>query len=216
MELTADMESGIQEPLQDRSMQTMNQILDAASELLEERLFEEISIAEIVARAGCSVGAFYGRFKDKSALLFALDEYHFQDFIVAANALIAEIQSEDRGLQEVIRSVVQFLVDAYGRRPGLLRALVLYAKQHHDEGFRLRERRAWALYPQLHQIILNHAAEMDCPDPNFAVRFGFMQVFFTASEILLWGTRNEDFPVSADQLVTELTRTYLAYLGVNP
>jgi hypothetical protein len=43
-----------------------------------------------------------------------------------------------------------------------------------------------------------------------------MQVFFTASEILLWGTRNEDFPVSADQLVTELTRTYLAYLGVNP
>ena len=208
-------EHGVQEPQQDRSLQTMVDILDAASALLEEKLFEDISIAELVARAGCSVGAFYGRFKDKNALLFALDERHFQDFIAAANDLIADIECGEQSLPQVIRAVVRFLVDAYGRRPGLLRALVLYAKQNHDESFRLRERRAWALYPQLHRIILSYSADMRCPDAEFSVRFGFIQVFFTASEILLWGTRNDDFPISADQLVTELTRSYLAYLGVN-
>ncbi len=50
--------------------------------LLEEKLFEEISIAEIVEQAGCSVGAFYGRFKDKNSLLMALDERHFEEFDV--------------------------------------------------------------------------------------------------------------------------------------
>ena len=72
--------TGVHQPLQDRSFQTMNQIVDATGKLLEEKLFEEISIAEIVKQAGCSVRAFYGRFKNKNSLLMALNERNFEDF----------------------------------------------------------------------------------------------------------------------------------------
>ena len=210
------MVTGIQQPLQDRSFQTMNQILDATGALLEDKLFEEISIAEIVEQAGCSVGAFYGRFKDKNSLLMALDERHFEDFDEGAQRLIADLQTGNEALPVVIRKVVQFLVDVYGGRPGLLRALVLYAKQHADVSFRLRERRAWKVYPQLHRIIRSHCEEINHPDLDFAIRFGFIQTFFTASEVLLWGTRNDDFTIPPQKLVDELTRSYLAYLGVQP
>jgi AcrR family transcriptional regulator len=210
------MMTGIQQPVQERSVQTMNHILDAAADLLEERLFEEISIAEIVEQAGCSVGAFYGRFKDKNSLLMALDERHFEEFDVGTNLLIVQLHNEKTDLPSVIRKIVQFLVDVYGGRPGLLRALVLYAKQHADEGFRLRERRAWEVYPQLHSIIRSYHEEIHHPDPDFAIRFGFIQTFFTASEVLLWGTRSDDFTIPPQKLVEELTRSYLAYLGVQP
>ena len=210
------MDSGIQEPQQDRSFQTMQNILDAAATLLEEKLFEEVNITEIVARAGCSVGAFYGRFKDKEALLKALDERHFEGFNAGVQKLISELENGEDDLFEVISKVVTYLVQVYSGSPGLLRALVLYAKQHRDEGFLQRERRAWALYPDLHQVILSHSCQMKCPDPDFAIRFGFIQTFFTASEVLLWGTRNDDFYISPQKLAEELTRSYLAYLVVQP
>jgi len=216
MEKDFPMHTGVQKPMQGRSLQTMNQILDAASELLEDKLFEEISIAEIVAHAGCSVGAFYGRFKDKDSLLMALDERHFEGFDVGTADLITDLQASDDDLTGVICEVVRFLVDVYGAHPGLLRALVLYAKQHADEGFRLRERRAWEVYPKLHDLIRCHSAEIFHPDPDFAIRFGFIQTFFTASEILLWGTRSDDFYIPPQKLAEELTRSYLAYLGVQP
>ena len=210
------MKNGVQQPVQERSLQTMNQILDAASQLLEQKLFEEISIAEIVDQAGCSVGAFYGRFKDKESLLNALDARHFETFHTGSHQLISKLQSKPEPLLVVIRKMVQFLVDVYGGHPGLLRALVLYAKQHRDEGFQLRERRAWAMYPLFHEIVGLHRAEIKHPDPDFAIRFGFIQTFFTASEILLWGTRNDEFTIPTHKLVEELTRAYLAYLCVQP
>ena len=204
---------GIQKPRQVRSLRTMNKILDAAASLLEEKLFEEISISEIASRAGCSVGAFYGRFKDKESLLISLDEKHFESFNRGTEALLKELKKGREDLPGIIRKTVAYIADVYGNSPGLLRALVLYAKQNRDEGFLCREKRAWSFYPDLHRIIIEHRGQMECPNPDLAVRFGFIQTFFTASEILLWGTRNEDFLISRETLVRELTRAYLGYLG---
>ena len=62
----------IHAPLQDRSRRTFEAILDATETLLARRPFEEISIAEIVLKAGSSTGSFYARFPAKDALLPAL------------------------------------------------------------------------------------------------------------------------------------------------
>ncbi len=66
--------SGVRPPLQDRSQKTFVALLDAAEELLDERLFSDVSVQEIVDRAGSSAGAFYGRFSSKHALLLALQD----------------------------------------------------------------------------------------------------------------------------------------------
>ena len=57
---------------QGRSRQTLERILRATRELLQEKEFEEITVAEIVQQAQSSCGAFYARFPSKEALLPAL------------------------------------------------------------------------------------------------------------------------------------------------
>ena len=65
---------GVQAPRQARSQRTFDNLLDAAEDLLNEKSFLELSINEIVSRAGSSVGSFYARFDDKDALLRCLSE----------------------------------------------------------------------------------------------------------------------------------------------
>ncbi len=61
-------------PKQRQSQQTRERILPAAEELLRDKCFDDISVAEVVARAQSSSGSFYARFPDKRALLYALPE----------------------------------------------------------------------------------------------------------------------------------------------
>src|SRR4051812_40458779 len=63
----------VKPPHQSRSRDTHDRIVEAALRLLGKgRAFEDITIAELVADAGSSVGSFYQRFPDKGALLHAL------------------------------------------------------------------------------------------------------------------------------------------------
>ena len=63
-------------PQQTRSRETLDRILDAAERVLDEKSFTEATLAEIMERAGVTVGAFYRRFPDKDALLHLLDEQY--------------------------------------------------------------------------------------------------------------------------------------------
>lgn len=64
--------ASIKPPQQERSRRSMNEALDATLELLEERSFDELSIARILDRAGQSAGQFYARFSGKEALFLEL------------------------------------------------------------------------------------------------------------------------------------------------
>src|SRR6185312_16157584 len=57
---------------QQRGRATRDRLLIAGQRLIGERDIDAISVAEITRAAGCSVGAFYLRFRDKEAFLHAL------------------------------------------------------------------------------------------------------------------------------------------------
>lgn len=193
----------------------MTQILDTAARILESKTFEELTISEVVQQAGTSVGAFYGRFKDKKGLLQALDERFFQEFESGFDALISPPGWAQQPLAIIIRQVVDFLGAAYSANQGVLRSLNLKARLHSDSRFREREQRAWnELFPKLQDILLQHQAEMAHPNPALATHLGFQQMFFALREILLWEPLRESPPYSQKQLAEELTRAYLSYLGV--
>lgn len=52
-----------------KSQQTRSNIMQAAAVLFTTNGYNETSVADIVAKADCSVGAFYGHFKSKEALV---------------------------------------------------------------------------------------------------------------------------------------------------
>ena len=60
--------SGKMKKQQIKAQNTRNKIINAAKELFVQEEYEGVSVASIVAKAGCSVGAFYGHFKSKEAL----------------------------------------------------------------------------------------------------------------------------------------------------
>lgn len=212
MEITSYL---VQPPRQTRSRKTMTQILNAAALILESRTFEELTIVEVVQQAGTSVGAFYGRFKDKEGLLQALDERFFEEFERGVRELLSQPAWSDAPLSQIVRAVTYFLADTYQRQKGLLRSLNLKARLYGDSRFKERERRAWdELFPQLQNILLQRQDEIHHPNPVLAVTLGFQQLFFALREFLLWEPLRSNQRHEMDLLVDELSRAYLAYLGI--
>lgn len=71
--------------VQVRSRLQRDRLLKAGERVFAESGFWQAHIAEIAARAGCSVGSFYRRFRDKEAFFFALQA----DMAVRGEANIA-------------------------------------------------------------------------------------------------------------------------------
>jgi AcrR family transcriptional regulator len=76
-----------------RTAETQRALLDAAREVFTEQGFAEASIADVVERAGSSVGSLYHHFGGKSELFIALwqDYQHAQE--QAASAAVAQAKA---------------------------------------------------------------------------------------------------------------------------
>src|SRR5262252_4650290 len=72
-----------------RTVQTQRALLDAAREVFTSRGFSEASIADVVERAGSSVGSLYHHFGGKSELFLALWQEHQLAHEQAASEAVA-------------------------------------------------------------------------------------------------------------------------------
>jgi AcrR family transcriptional regulator len=72
-----------------RTAQTQRALLDAAREVFTRQGFAEASIADVVERAGSSVGSLYHHFGGKSELFLALWQEHQAAFDAAASNAVA-------------------------------------------------------------------------------------------------------------------------------
>ncbi len=201
-------------PRQARSQETLERILDAAEALVAEKGFEDATVGEIVRRAGSSVGAFYNRFRDKDGLLYALYERYLEQATLTADDALDPERWEGASVAEILDEVVRFLVSIYRTHGGVLRVFVL--RNHTDVEFRARqERLSHYVADKLVELLLARRDEITAPDPERAVGFGLTIAFSTIESAVLFGeTRSGALSLSDDELAAELTRAYLAYLGV--
>lgn len=195
-------------PKQERSRKTLERIARAALELMAEVGPERASVAEIVERAGASVGSFYARFDGKEDLVVYL---HQRVWTEARERWDEALEREDWGalpLASVVEGVVGLLVRTLGadfhsrrvlgRHPGRDddgRALVVAFHQHVLEGVR--------------PLLLERKGEMTHADPVVAVGLGYRLVVGGIRELLEMG---EESPLQGHALVRELARAWTAYL----
>jgi AcrR family transcriptional regulator len=204
----------VRAPQQARSQETLDRILDAAEGLLAEKGFEDTTVADVVGRAGSSVGAFYTRFRDKDGLLYALYERYLAQATATADLALDPARWQGEDVTTILREVLRFLVAIYREQAGLIRAFVL--RNHVDPEFRLRqERLSHYVSGRLAVLLLARAHEIRHPKPARAAAFGFTMIFSTIESAMLFGEmRSDDLALGDDALASELTRAYLAYLGV--
>lgn len=207
-------QSILRRPQQARSRETLDRIVQATRELLRRKTFDEISITEITRRARSSVGSFYARFPDKAALLDHLDELYARSVVADAERLAAEGCSEDSGLAERIRAIVEYLLALHSSEPGLLRTLILEARRRPGGRFGERTRRMNATVPAMMKRLLECEEEIAHPEPERAVYLGLLMVFSAIREVTLFPEALAEFVDYEEQeLVDQLTSAYLAYLG---
>src|SRR6476619_3790713 len=115
-------------PQQSRSQETLDRILDAAEQVLDAKAFGEATLAEIMERAGVTVGAFYRRFPDKDALLHHLDERLFGEVHQMADDVLDPSRWDGTSTSDVVREFTHIAIALHRQRRGLLRSVFLRAR----------------------------------------------------------------------------------------
>lgn len=203
----------ISRPKQARSEKTLQRLLDAAQELIEERGCADVSIPELVARAGSSVGGFYSRFKDKGELLCALEERFLGQKRRLLDALTADERVANLPLREVVRPAIKQLVHIYRTRHRLAAAFVAATANdpaHRERIKRFREE----VVARFRTLLLARRDEIHHPNPERAVDFIIKMVLTSARQEAVFGkTRAGNKTLTEAQMVDELERMCLTYLG---
>lgn len=202
-------------PRQARSRATLERLFQATAELLTARRFEEATVADLARQAGSSVGAFYTRFADKQALIEAFDERMFDEGRQRWDALLEPGRWGGVATAAILRAVVERLVEARRRNPGLLRSLALYARSRPDPRFRARAARLNRHVARRLRAVVLRGADIHHPDPERAVDLGLLMVDAAVREAILFESAGlNPRPVSDRALVRELTLAWCRYLGV--
>lgn len=196
-------------PLQARSRETHRRILEAAGELLKTKTFAALTVADIVGRSRSSVGAFYARFSDKDALLDHLD-----GLCAGEVAAAGEEPPNAEKLEARVSGAIGFYVGLFRKRAGLIRALRLRERERKRTEFsrRLRE----SVKTHLVEPVLAARRRVGHPDPHLGAILGSLMVMSAIEERILFPEMTASpVPVTEAAFINELTRAYLAYLGVS-
>ena len=204
-----------------RSRETEDAIVAAATALLAERPFEQISVAEIAQRAGVSVGGFYARFKNKGALRHLLDEHFLVDSRAAFDRALAPERVAAAAVAEVVEAYVRVMVGKFREHRAEILQVMRGARGgavtgQGAQGFRDRARRFNEhVHGRLRELLLERRAEIRHPEPELAINLGLFFASASAREaILSESLRAYPVEIGDDRLAHEITRAYLAFLGV--
>jgi AcrR family transcriptional regulator len=206
--------SSVSRPKQARSEETLSRLLDAAESLIVEKSISDVSIPEIVRRAGSSVGGFYARFRDKNELLRALEERFFNDVLEHVNEIAEPERWRGVSAAEIVRPCVAEFVQMFREREALITAFLFRAAQDPEfiaEGLRFRR----SVSERVSSLLLDRRDELDHPDPEVAIEvvvqmaIGLLQQMALSGDFRVDGRRLGD-----DRIVDEITRIFIAYVGI--
>ena len=200
-------------PQQSRSQETLDRILDAAEQVLAEKAFGEATLAEIMERAGVTVGAFYRRYPDKNALLRHLDERFFGEMLAKGQDLFDPGRWPASSGREIIDALAVAAVEVYSTRRGLLRSLFLRART--DTVLQQSALNVNVQFiAQLRALLMPRSSEMTHPDPERAIELGFMMMIGSLRELVVFGEIWPAPPAHTPALAAEVSRMYCGYLGI--
>ncbi|MCP5067843.1 MAG: TetR/AcrR family transcriptional regulator [bacterium] len=201
---------------QARSQRTLELLLDAAEAEIREKGYADASVAEIARRAGCSVGTVYRRFRDKTALLHALDERWGAAFRATMEDAVAPERWQGAPILEVLTGYIAFTLNEGHERAALQRAAITMASR--DASFAERQMKlASELHAGLRALLTARIDEIGHADPPLAIEFALEQLRAMLMlrlatlplEATLFGNSDEQF---IDQALTSIA----AYLKLEP
>jgi AcrR family transcriptional regulator len=128
-----DTTSILQPPRQRRARETEQALLAAGRKLLAERDFAAVSVAQIAAACQVSVGAFYGRFRDKMAFFDALRTLVMEESDASVARYMAEHRWGEVPARQIVEKTMRFLVNGCHNNRGVIRASLKHSSTRPEE-----------------------------------------------------------------------------------
>lgn len=208
----------IRHPRQSRSRRTSDAIIAAALALLEEKPFHEITVADVARKAHVSVGGFYARFRDKEALLDLLDERVLEDALAAFDDALSDAKVARATIATIVTRYVEVMVRKFREHRGAIQQMRRGASTGTNPGFAERARAFNAhVHGRFRVLLQARRSQIQHPDPDLAINMALFIASAAAREAILAGSLRA-YPVTVDdtQLIREISRSALAYLGAKP
>ena len=199
------------QPVRAKAQATHDAFLVTTRQLLATRDFDLLSIAEIAAANGLSVGSFYGRFRDKEAFFAVLQEKVTGEWVEAIAQVLAPPARGTDTAPKVVARICHFVVKFSHSDAGFLRAAVKHASTQ-PSGWTPMKRTG----RHLTLLVLDALGPLlgGTPARGRDIRIGFaMQMLFgTCINAVL----HDPGPLllGSRQLERELTRAMCLYLGI--
>ena len=112
-----------QKPLQKRSQESQQKILNAAEDLFAERGYRATKISDIISQSGCSAGSFYHQFKDKREVAEILHNRYIAFMEQTIDQLVYETR-EDEDIRSMLTRVLSHAHIALSGHVGAREAIV--------------------------------------------------------------------------------------------
>ena len=192
-------------PRQLRSRRTLERMVRASLQILEQHGPEGLTVQAIVERSGSSVGSFYARFAGKDELLAYLGERIWREAAARWDEAVASREMEGLSLEEVVDGAVRLLGEAVTARATYLRAL-RRAPGTGGEAFAAFQAHVLG---GIEGLLLGRGGEMSHPDPQVGVRLGLQAVLAVLED---GGGESGVDPIPAECRAREAVRLLSRYL----
>jgi AcrR family transcriptional regulator len=118
-------QKAIRAPRQDRSRQTMDRVLKALEELLDEKPFDRITMIELAQRSGTGTSSIYARFKDKRSLILGVHGRLAEQVYPCLDRLFDFERLGKKPLRKIIHANLASILRFYREHGQLVRAAVI-------------------------------------------------------------------------------------------
>ena len=203
-------------PQQRRSIETQNAILKAVRSLVAEGRYDEATVAEITSRAGCSIGAFYGRFRDKDAALYMLYDIQCTSLEEKFDEILDDSANDHPDLSSKLWALCEATIDHTFAHADFVRAEGFLSSPKTSDQFLERARQLNAIARRvIKSIIAAHPNELTHDNPEAASLLTLSMIGGLPRDAVKAGTKVTDASsMSATDYKAEIFRAVCGYLGV--
>ena len=191
---------GVHPVRQRRGQRTRDRLLNAGQRLIARHSVDALSVADIARAAGCSVGSFYLRFRDKDAFFRALIAQYLAEGRAATLALYTNHDGD-----RLIHALITETAARFRRYAGLIRSAIRMRMDDHTIWDPIRSSGHFNA-SQFIAWLGSHHGQSPAADAELATRFAFQMLYGTLNNAII----NQPGPLDIDDpaFVTQLERAF--------
>lgn len=201
----------IRPPLQRRSQESLERVLQAGLDLLQQEGFDGFTLQEVSRRAGVSIGSIYARVPSREALIMAIYE-RAMAWTDEQAPIVRAAGREDLTPRERVEAIVTDMASMMLDHGEILRVFMREAPMNPDIWQRGAEK-SRDTARAFERAVLERREDIAHPDPELAADVAFRMIYCTIARRITHGPKFESpRPLSDKKLVRELARAVSDYL----